>query len=58
MGTFLGIPEFSNALWVAMETKHFHKAHTKNVLRTPLYRIQGVPIYNLAPMKTCHVGAR
>ena len=29
MSTFVGIPPFSNPLWVAMETLHFHIAHTK-----------------------------
>ena len=28
--TFVGIPTFSNRLWVAMETMHFHKAHEDN----------------------------
>ena len=27
MSTFVGIPSFSNPLWVAMETMHFHIAH-------------------------------
>ena len=29
MSTFVGISPFSNRLWVAMETMHFHIAHTK-----------------------------
>ena len=29
MSTFVGIPPFSNPLWVAMETMHFHIAQTK-----------------------------
>ena len=45
-------PPLSNSLWVAMETMHFHIAHT-NFLRTTSFRIQGVPINNLAPMKNC-----
>ena len=28
MSTFVGIPPFTNLLWVAMETIHFHIAHT------------------------------
>ena len=54
MSTYVGIPPFSNPLWVAMETMHFHIAHT-NFLRTPLFRILGVPMNNLAPMKNCPV---
>ena len=50
MSTFVGIPPFSNPLWVAMETMHFHIAHTK-FFRTPSFRIQGVPMNNSAPMK-------
>ena len=52
MSTFVDIPPFSNPLWVAMKTIHFHLAHTKS-FRTPLFRIQGVPINKLAPMKNC-----
>ena len=29
MSTFVDIPPFSNLLWVAMETMHFHIAQTK-----------------------------
>ena len=29
MSTFVGISPFSNPLWVAMETMHFHIAYTK-----------------------------
>ena len=58
MSTFVGTPPFlGNALWVAMETMHFHIAHTKNFLRTTLFRIQEVPINNLAPMRNCPGGA-
>ena len=53
MGTFVGIPPFSNPLWVAMETKYFHIAQTKIFLTTPSFRIQGVPMNILAPMKNC-----
>ena len=54
MGYFVGITLFSNPLWVAMETMHFlHKAPTKIFLRTTCFRIQGVPINNLEPMKNC-----
>ena len=28
MSNFVGKSPFSSSLWVAMETKHFHKAHT------------------------------
>ena len=28
MSNFVGIPQFSNPLWVAMETMHFHIVHT------------------------------
>ena len=50
MSPFVGIPPFSNPLLVAMETMHFHIAQTK-LFRTPSFRIQGVPMNNLAPMK-------
>ena len=54
MSTVVGIPPFTYPLWVAMETIHFHKAaHTKMFLRTPSFRIQEVPMNNLAPMKNC-----
>ena len=53
MSTFVGIPPFSISLWVAMETMHFHIAHTMIFLRTPSFRIWGVPMNNLAPMKNC-----
>ena len=56
MRTFVGIPTFSNPLWVAMETMHFHIAQTKIDLRTPSFCIQGVPMNNLAPMKNCPRG--
>ena len=46
-----------NLVW-AIETMHFHIAQTKIFLRTPLFRIQGVPMNNLAPMKNCPGGAR
>ena len=50
MSTFVGIHPFSNPLWVAMETMHFHIAQT-NFFRKPSFHIQGVSIYNLTPMK-------
>ena len=28
MSNFVGIPPFSSALWVAIETMHYHIAHT------------------------------
>ena len=34
MSTFVGILPLSNPLWVAIETKHFHIAHTI-FFRTP-----------------------
>ena len=57
MSTFEGIAPFSNPLWVAMETMHFHIAHTI-FLRTYSFRTQGVQMNNLAPMKNCPWGAR
>ena len=56
MSTFVGISPFSNPLWVAMETMHFHIAQAKLFLKTPSFRIQGVPINNLAYMKNCPGG--
>ena len=52
MSNFVGRPPFSNSLWVAIETMHFHIAQT-NFFRTPSFHIQGVPMNNLAPMKNC-----
>ena len=54
----LGIPPFYNPLWVAMETMHFHIAHTITFLRTPSFRIQGVPMNNLASIEICPGGAK
>ena len=56
MSTFVGIPPFSNPLWVGMETMHFHIAQTKIFVRTPSFSIQVVPMNNLAPMKICPGG--
>ena len=56
---FVGLPAFPRIIfWVAIETMHFHMAHTKIVLRTTLFGIQGVPMSNLVPMKNCPGGAR
>ena len=55
MSPFVGIPPFSNPLLVAIETMHFHIAQTK-FFRTPSFRIQGVSMNNLAPMKNCPRG--
>ena len=52
---FVGIPPFSNQLWVGMETMHFHIANT-NFFRTTSIRIQGVPMNNLSLMKNCPGG--
>ena len=56
MSNFVVKPPFFNSLWVAIETMHFHIAHTKMFLRAPLFSIQGVPMNNLAPMKNCPGG--
>ena len=53
MSNFVGRPPFSNLIWVSKETMQFHIAHTKSFFRTPSFRIQGVPINNLAPTKNC-----
>ena len=58
MSTFVGIPPFSHPLWVAMETMHFHIAHTNFFLRTPSFRIQGVPMNDLAAIKNCPGGVQ
>ena len=55
MSTFVGIPPFSNVLWVVMEAMHFHIAQTY-FFKTTLFHIQGTPINNLAPMKNCPGG--
>ena len=52
---FVGIPPFLRiALPVAMETMHFHIAQF--IFRTTLFRIKGLPINNLAPMRNCPGG--
>ena len=56
MSNFIGIPPFSNSLWVGIETMQFHIAQTKIFLRTPSFPIQGDPMNNLAPMKICPGG--
>ena len=49
---FVGLPAFSRFIeGVAMETMQVYIAHTKMFLRTTSFRIQGVPMNNLAPMK-------
>ena len=50
MSTFVGLPPFSNPLWVAMETMHFHIPQT-SFFRKPSFRIQGVPMNDLVPVK-------
>ena len=44
---------FSNLLWVAMDTMHYHIAHT--FFRTLSFRIQWVPMNNLEHMKNCRM---
>ena len=56
MSYFIGRPPFSNSLWVGIETMQFHIAQTNFFLRTPSFPIQGVPMNNLAPMKSCPGG--
>ena len=41
MSTFVGMPPFSNPLWVAIETMHFKKAHTKPFLGHIRFAFQG-----------------
>ena len=51
----VGIPPFLRiAFLVAMETMHFHIAQF--IFRTTLFRIKGLPINNLAPMRNCPGG--
>ena len=50
----MGKPPLSKSLWVAMETMHFYIAHT--IFRTASFRIQGVPMNNLAPMNIFFCG--
>ena len=52
MSNFVGRPPFSNSLWVAIETMHFHIALTK-CFRIPSFCFRGVPMNNLAPMNNC-----
>ena len=51
MSTFVGIPPFSNPLWVAMETMHFHIAQTIFFQDTFVLH-PGVQMNHLAPMKS------
>ena len=44
MSNFVGITQFSNPLWVAMETMHFHIAHTKNIFEDNFVYHSGGPI--------------
>ena len=51
----IGIPSFLRiALLVAMETMHLHIAQF--IFRTTLFRIKGLPINNLSPMRNCPGG--
>ena len=43
MSTFVDIPPFSNPLWVAMETMHFHIAQTKIFFEDTFASHQGGP---------------
>ena len=54
---FVGTPPFFGiALRVAMATMHFHIAQTGLVLgNTVFFRILGIPVNKLAPMKICPV---
>ena len=54
MSNFVGKPSLLNSLWVAMETMHFYIAHT--IFKAISFRVQGVPLNNLAHMKNCHGG--
>ena len=58
MSTFVGIPPFSNPLWVAMETMPAFSHSPYQNLKTPSFRIPGVQMNNLTPMKICPGGAR
>ena len=54
---FVGIPPFLRiALPVAVETIHFNIAQTILFFRTTLFRIKGLPLNNLAPMRNCPGG--
>ena len=56
---FVGLPpSLRIALGVVMETMHFHIVQTGLFLRTTLFRIKGVPMSNLAPMRNCPGGTR
>ena len=57
MSNFVRTPPFlKTALWVAMEAMHFSIAKTKNLLGNIIFRIQGVQLNNLVPMKNCSGG--
>ena len=45
MGTFVGIPPFYNPLWVAMETMHFHIAHTNENFPGVQFSLNWMPGY-------------
>ena len=54
MSTFVGIPPFSNPLWVVMETMHFHIADT--IFKDTFVSHSEGPMNNLAPMNNCPGG--
>ena len=56
---FVGLRPFSRIIYgVAMETMHFHIAHTKFFLKKISFCIQVFPMNNLAPIKICPVGVQ
>ena len=56
MNNFVGTSPFlGSALRVAMVTMHFHIAQTGLFLGNIVFRILGIPVNKLAPMKNCPV---
>ena len=58
MSTFVGIPQILKSAMGCHGNHAFSHSSYQNCLRTPSFRIKGVPINNLAPMKNCPGDAR
>ena len=52
MSTFVGIPPFSNPLWIALETNHFHIAQAN------FFRLLGGPNEQFGTHEKLSGGAR
>ena len=57
MSTFVGISPFSNPLWVAMETMHFHIVHTK-IFKDTFVSHSGGPNEQFGTHENCPGGCK